>query len=105
LVMSAPGDDAPVRVVILPSVAGSPPVVNDMTVPGGTTTELDLAVLTTDPAPAVEVIPEGGGPLYAVWSLQENGADSSALTELVLRTPVRSLPRAPARFDPAAGLP
>jgi hypothetical protein len=105
LVMSAPGDDAPVRIVILPSVAGSAPVVNDMTVVGGTTTELDLAVLTTDPAPAVEVIPEGGGPLYAAWSLQENGTDSSALTELVLRTPVRSLPRAPARFDPAAGLP
>jgi len=105
LVMSAPGDDAPVRVVLLPSLPDSPPVVNDMTVPGGTTTVLDLAVLTTDPAPAVLLMPEGGGPLYAAWSLQENGADSSDLTELVLRTPVRSLPRPPARFDPAAGLP
>jgi Family of unknown function (DUF5719) len=105
LVMSAPGDDASVRIVILPSVVDSPEVVNDMTVPGGTTTVLDLAVLTTDSAPAVVVIPEGGGPLYAAWSLQENGADSSDLTELVLHTPVRSLSRAPARFDPAAGLP
>ncbi len=91
--------------MILPSVVDSPEVVNDMTVTGGTTTVLDLAVLTTDPAPAVVVIPDGGGPLYAAWSLQENGTDSSDLTELVLHTPVRSLSRAPARFDPAAGLP
>jgi hypothetical protein len=105
LVLSAPGDDAPVEVVILPSLKDSPPVVNDTTVLGGTTKVLDLAALTTDPAPAVVVIPQGGGPLYAAWSLEEVGANSSGLTELVLQTPVRSLPRAPARFDPAAGLP
>ena len=105
LVLSAPGDDAPVEVVILPSLKDSPPVVNDTTVLGGTTKVLDLAALTTDPAPAVVVMPQGGGPLYAAWSLEEVGANSSGLTELVLQTPVRSLPRAPARFDPAAGLP
>jgi uncharacterized protein DUF5719 len=105
LVLSAPSDDAPVEVVILPSLTDAPPIVNDTTVPGGTTKVLDLATLTTDPAPAVVVIPQGGGPLYAAWSLQEIGANSSGLTELVLQTPVRSLPRAPARFDPAAGLP
>ncbi|HTC69179.1 MAG TPA: DUF5719 family protein [Acidothermaceae bacterium] len=105
LVLSAPSDDAPVEVVLLPSLTDAPPIVNDTTVPGGTTKVLDLATLTTDPAPAVVVIPQGGGPLYAAWSLQEIGASSSGLTELVLQTPVRSLPRAPARFDPAAGLP
>jgi hypothetical protein len=105
LVMSAPGDDAAVRVVVLPTLASSPPVVNDMTVPGGTTTVLDLASLTTDPAPGVVVIPEGGGPLYAAWSLKEAVQDSSDLTELVLQTPTRTLLRPPVRFDPAAGLP
>jgi hypothetical protein len=106
LVMSAPGAaDAAVRVVVLPSQLGSPPVVNDMTVPSGTTTVLDIASLTTDPAPGVVVIPEGGGPLYAAWSLTETVQDSSDLTELVLQTPTRTLLRPPVQFDPAAGLP
>jgi uncharacterized protein DUF5719 len=105
LVMSAPGADAAVHVVVLPTLPDSPPVVNDMTVPGGTTTVLDIASLTTDPAPAVEVIPEGGGPLYAAWSLTEVMQGSTDLTELVLQTPTRTLLRPPVRFDPAAGLP
>ena len=105
LVMSAPGDDAQVRIVILPSALDAAQVVKDITVSGGTTTVLDLAMLTTDPAPAVVAIPEGGGQLYAACALQENGADSSDLTELVLQRPVRTLGRPPARFDPAAGLP
>lgn len=106
LVMSTPGAvDAAVRVVVLPSNASSAPVVNDMTVSGGTTTVLDVASLTTDPAPAVVVIPEGGGALYAAWSLTEVTQDSSDLTELVLQTPTRTLLRPPVRFDPAAGLP
>jgi hypothetical protein len=106
LVMSAPGAaDAAVRVVVLPSLPGSAPVVNDMTVPGGTTTVLDVASLTTDPAPGVVVIPEGGGPLYAAWSLTEVMQDSTDLTELVLQTPTRTLLRPPVHFDPAAGLP
>jgi Family of unknown function (DUF5719) len=105
LVMSVPGAvDATVRVVVLPTQADSPPVVNDMTVPGGTTTVLDVASLTTDPAPGVVVIPEGGGPLYAAWSLSEVVQDSSDLTELVLQTPTRTLLRPPVHLDPAAGL-
>jgi hypothetical protein len=91
--------------VVLPTQADSPPVVNDMTVPGGTTTVLDVASLTTDPAPGVVVIPEGGGPLYAAWSLTETVQDSGDLTELVLQTPIRTLLRPPVRFDPGAGLP
>jgi hypothetical protein len=105
-VMSAPGaQDAAVRVVVLPTQPDSAPVVNDMTVAGGTTTVLDLASLTTDPAPGVVVIPDGGGPLFAAWSLNEVMQDSSDLTELVLQTPIRTLLRPPVRLDPAAGLP
>ncbi len=73
--------------------------------PGGTTSVLDLASLTTDPAPGVVVIPEGGGPLFAAWSLDEVMQDSTDVTELVLQTPIRTLLRPPVRFDPAAGLP
>jgi hypothetical protein len=106
LVLSAPGaDDSAVRVVVLPTQPDSQPVVNDMTVPGGTTTVLDVASLTSDPAPAVVVIPEGGGALYAAWSLTEVLQASTDLTELVLQTPTRTLLRPPVRFDPAAGLP
>ena len=106
LVMSAPGaQDASVRVVVLPTQSDSAPVVNNMTVPGGTTTVLDIASLTTDPAPGVVVIPEGGGPLFAAWSLDEVMQDSTDVTELVLQTPVRTLLRPPVRVDPAAGLP
>ncbi len=106
LLLSAPGaDDATVRVVVLPTQPDSAPVVNDMTVAGGTTTVLDLASLTTDPAPGVVVIPEGGGALYAAWSLTEVVQDSTDLTELVLQTPTRTLLRPPVQFDPAAGLP
>ena len=106
LVLSAPSTaDAAVRVVVLPTQPDSPPVSNDMTVPGGTTTVLDLASLTTDPAPGVVVIPEGGGPLYAAWSLTEMLQDGTDLTELVLQTPTRTLLRPPVQFDPAAGLP
>jgi hypothetical protein len=53
----------------------------------------------------VVVIPEGGGPLYAAWSLTEVMHDSTDLTELALQTPTRTLLRPPVRFDPAAGLP
>ena len=106
LVMSAPGAaDAAVRVVVLPTQPDLAPIVNNMTVPGGTTTVLDLASLTTDPAPGVVVIPEGGGPVYAAWSLNEVIGSSSDLTELALQTPVRTLLRPPVQFDPAAGLP
>jgi len=126
LLLSATGADAQVVVSILPTDPGSIRADNPITVAGGTTTVLDLATLTSDPAPGVVVTPAGGGPVYAAWSLAEmsvgsNGATSAvtnaasgaappadvgtgAITELVLATPVRSLVRPPARFDPAVGV-
>jgi hypothetical protein len=105
LVLSAPAGDAQVTVSVLPSLPASTPLLSPVTVSAGTTAVFDLGALTSDPAPAVVVTPDGGGPVYAAWSLQESLKDTSAITELVLRTPVRSLLRPPARFDPATGLP
>jgi len=104
LLLSAPGADAAVRVVVLPTQPDSAPEVIDRTVPGGTTTVLDLASLTTDPAPGVVVVPSGGGPLFAAWSLREVMQGSTDVTELLMQTPTRTLLRPPVQFDPAAGL-
>ena len=124
LVLSAPGADAQIVVSILPTTVGSTRTENPVTVPGGTTMVLDISTLTGDAAPGVVVTPVSGGPVYAAWSLEEmssNGASSAvtnavssaaptveagtgAITELVLATPVRSLLRPPARFDPAVGV-
>jgi Family of unknown function (DUF5719) len=124
LVLSAPGADAQVIVSILPTALGSTRTENPVTVPGGTTMVLDLSTLTGDAAPGVVVTPLSRGPVYAAWSLEEtssNGASSAvtnavssaaptveagtgAIAELVLATPVRSLLRPPARFDPAVGV-
>jgi hypothetical protein len=124
LVLSAPGVDAQIVVSILPTTPGSTRTENPVAVPGGTTVVLDISTLTGDAAPGVVVTPVSGGPVYAAWVLEEmssNGASSAvtnavssaaptveagtgAITELVLATPVRSLLRPPARFDPAVGL-
>ena len=104
LVLSAPGDDASVSLTILPSAAGSSPVDSPVTIPGGTTVVVDVGALTPDPAPAVVIAPGPGGPVFAAWSLTETSDTTADLTELVLRTPVRSLVAPPVRFDPAVGV-
>jgi hypothetical protein len=104
VVLSAPGDDASVTLTILPSVAGSSPVQSPVVIAGGTTVVIDIGSVAPDPAPAVAITPDGGGPVFAAWSLSETSDTTADLTELVLRTPVRSLLSPPVRFDPAVGV-
>ncbi|MDQ1495032.1 MAG: hypothetical protein QOG69_1515 [Actinomycetota bacterium] len=106
LLLTASGQqDANVIVEALPGVPASSPLRSPLTIPAGTTMVFDLGSMTADPAPGVVVTPEPGGPVYAAWSLQETGKDSSDLTELVMQTPPRIRLRPPSHFDPAVGLP
>jgi Family of unknown function (DUF5719) len=103
LLLSAPDDDAHLTVTVLPSAASSSPLVSPLTVPGGTTLTLDLAALSSDPAPAVEITPDAGGSLYAAWTLRETPS-STDLTSFPLRSPVTTLTRPPVATNPLAGL-
>lgn len=105
LLLSAPDDDAQLTLTVLPSALSSSPLVSPLIVPGGTTLTLDLASLSSDSSPAIEVTPDGGGPVYAAWSLQESSKTSGDLTSFPLRSPVTSLQRPPVRTDLLAGLP
>ena len=105
LLLSAPDDDAHLTLTVLPSIASSSPLVSPLTVPAGTTLTLDLASLSSDPSPAVEVTPDDGGPVYAAWTLQEVGKTSSDITSFPVRNPVTSLQRPPVKSDLLAGLP
>ncbi|MGH8890787.1 MAG: DUF5719 family protein [Acidothermaceae bacterium] len=105
LLLSAPDDDAQLTLTLLPSSASSSPLVSPLTVPGGTTLTLDLASLSNDPSPAIELNPERGGPVYAAWTLQEVGKTSTDLTSFPVRNPVSSLERPPVKSDLVAGLP
>ena len=105
LLLTAPGADANLTLTVLPDTKTSSPLVSPMTIPGGTTMALDLGSLSKDPAPAVEITPEAGGPLYAGWALQENIGATADLTSFPLRSPVTTLERPPVRTDLRAGLP
>jgi hypothetical protein len=104
LLLTAPDADAQVRLTVVPSASASP-LVSPLTVPGGTTTTVDLGSLTRDPAPAVEVTPVGGGPVYAAWVLQEASKTTADITMFPLRSPPQSLLRPPVLTNPFAGLP
>lgn len=103
LALTAPVADAHVDVTVLPS-SGAPSE-HPLTVPGGTTTLLDLKSITSDPAPGVVVTPQGGGAVFAAWSLQEVGPANADIAEIPLRAPIRSLQRAPAHANLDAALP
>jgi hypothetical protein len=105
LLLTAPDADANVTVALLPSDPGSSPLVSPVTVPAGTTMQLELGAIGSDPAPGVVVTPNGGGPVYAAWLLQESGKGTSDFTSLPLRTPVRSLLQPAAQANLVAGLP
>lgn len=105
LLLTAPDTDANLTLTVLPDNKTSSPLVSPLTVPAGTTMAIDLGSLSKDPAPAVEITPETGGPLYAGWSLQEHIGATSDLTSFPVRSPVTTLERPPVRTDLRAGLP
>jgi hypothetical protein len=105
LLLSAPDADAHLNLTLLASAAASAPVVRPLTVPAGTTLTVDLASLSHDPAPAVELEPQGGGPVFAAWTLEEHNPAGADLTSFPLRSVPQTLQRPPATFDLQAGLP
>jgi hypothetical protein len=74
-------------------------------VPGGTTLVLDLRSLSSDVAPGVALSPQGGGPLFAAWVLQETSKTTADLTALSLWGRQTSLSRPGVSANLMAGLP
>jgi hypothetical protein len=108
LLLSAPGADAQLTLTQLPYTATTPPVSERVTVPGGTTVQISLATFgADDPGPGVLVSPDGGGPLFGSWLITEAGPTDSAgdITELPMRTPVRSRYQPPVQQRLTVGLP
>jgi hypothetical protein len=105
LVLTAPGDDAHVQLTLAPSSADAGPVVSPVTVPGGTTVVVDLRSISSDAAPAVQLSPQSGGPLYAAWVLQETSKTTADITSFPLWGVQTSLSRPAVSANLMAGLP
>lgn len=105
LVLTAPADDASVQLTLAPSSAEAGPVVSPVTVPGGTTVVVDLRSISSDVAPAVQLIPQPGGPLFAAWVLQETSKTTADITSFPLWGVQTSLSRPPVSANLMAGLP
>ena len=104
VLLSAPDADARLDVTLLGSGADSAPLTSSITVPGGTTMELDLGTLSADAAPGIELAPGDGGPVYAAFTMQETNATSTDLTSFPVRAQPRELRRPAVRADLTAGL-
>ena len=105
LVLTAPDDDAHVQLTLAPSSADAGPVVSPVTVPGGTTVVVDLRSISLDVAPAVQVVPQSGGPLFAAWVLQETSKTTADITSFPLWGIQTSLSRPAVSANLMAGLP
>jgi hypothetical protein len=105
LLLTAPDEDAHLQLTLVPSAADAGPVVSPLTVPGGTTLVLDLRSLSSDVAPGVALSPQGGGPLFAAWVLQETSKTTADLTALSLWGRQTSLSRPGVSANLMAGLP
>jgi hypothetical protein len=113
LLLSAPGDDAHLTLTQLPYTASTPTSTQQLTVPGGTTEQVDLATLgADDPGPGILVTPTSGGPLYGSWLITEAGLTPAGgteaagdIAEVPMRTPLRSRVQPPVQQRLTAGLP
>lgn len=105
LVLTAPDNDAHVQLTVAPSSADAGPVVSPVTVAGGTTVVIDLRSISSDVAPAVQLTPEPGGPLFAAWVLQEASKTTADITSFPLWGVQTSLSRPPVAANLMAGLP
>jgi hypothetical protein len=105
LLLTAPDADAHVQLALAPSAADAGPLVSPLTVPGGTTMVLDLRSLSSDVAPGVALLPQGGGPLFAAWVLQETSKNTADLTATSLWGRQTSLSRPAVSANLMAGLP
>lgn len=105
LFLTAPGQDAELTLTLIPSANGAEQLISPLTVPGGTTAAVDLGSLSKDPAPAIEISPDDGGPVYAAWAVQESADGSFGATSFPLRAHRLSLQRPLVESNPLAGLP
>lgn len=112
LLLSAPSQDAVVRLEILRSLPGgksaqptpgpSPSAAVTIAVPAGTSKSVELATLTKDPAPGLELTVESGS-VYGALIVHEAGAKGDGLTAFPLRTLPGTRDRPPAYADLQVG--